>query len=61
MKSCPSTTVASPCTGVCRLDGDEICIGCFRSKDEIVFWIQMSEQEKSLVLSALDERRNIRT
>lgn len=37
--------VSSPCIGVCKLDGDDICIGCFRSQDEIACWTQMSDRE----------------
>jgi hypothetical protein len=51
--------VSSPCTGVCQLDGDEICVGCFRSRDEIAGWMQMSDREKLSVITALDGRREI--
>lgn len=49
--------VSSPCNGVCQLDDGEICIGCFRSKNEIAGWTQMNDREKSFVIAALDERR----
>jgi uncharacterized protein len=51
--------VLSPCTGVCKLDGDDICIGCFRSKDEIACWTQMSDREKYFTIVALDGRREM--
>lgn len=50
----------SPCNGICRLDGDDICAGCFRSKDEITRWRQLSDHEKSAVISALAEREKNR-
>jgi hypothetical protein len=49
--------VSSPCTGVCKLDGDDICIGCFRSKDEIARWTQMSDREKLFVIARLTDRK----
>ena len=38
--------VASPCTSVCQLDADELCIGCGRTVDEIMGWTRMSAGEK---------------
>ena len=38
--------VASPCTSVCKLDADELCIGCGRSVEEIMGWTRMSAAEK---------------
>ena len=48
--------VPSPCTGVCQLDGGDLCTGCFRSKDEIAGWTQMNDREKSAVNAALPGR-----
>jgi predicted Fe-S protein YdhL (DUF1289 family) len=47
----------SPCIGVCRLDGNDVCLGCFRSRDEIARWTQMTDSERFLVMAALDERK----
>jgi hypothetical protein len=52
----PSIT-ASPCTGICRLAGDDICLGCFRTRDEITGWMAMSDAEKAAVNLAATERR----
>jgi predicted Fe-S protein YdhL (DUF1289 family) len=49
--------VPSPCTGFCRLDGGDICTGCFRSKDEIAGWMRSDDREKSSVVAARDGRR----
>ena len=36
----PDTTVASPCLKICQVrKGDEVCVGCLRSMDEIRDWI----------------------
>jgi uncharacterized protein len=51
--------ILSPCTGVCKLDGNDICTGCFRSKDEIVYWMQMNDRETFSAIAALDGRRKI--
>jgi hypothetical protein len=49
--------IASPCTDVCKLDSHGICLGCFRKKEEIANWLQMTDREKFLVFVALDGRR----
>jgi predicted Fe-S protein YdhL (DUF1289 family) len=48
---------ASPCNGICRLDREEICVGCFRTRAEIGRWTQLNDVEKSFVLAARDGRR----
>ncbi len=40
-------TIASPCSGVCQLDVQGLCLGCRRSGREIAFWRQMSDVERS--------------
>ncbi|HET7626334.1 MAG TPA: DUF1289 domain-containing protein [Verrucomicrobiae bacterium] len=49
--------VSSPCVKICQLDQRGICLGCFRSLDEIARWSRMTEHEKAQVTAALDERR----
>jgi uncharacterized protein len=62
MKSLPTATISSPCTGVCRLDDDEICTGCLRSKDEIANWTQMNDHDKFSINAALAGRwKNVAT
>jgi uncharacterized protein len=38
----------SPCVGICSATalGDEICIGCGRSFDEVRLWNTLSDEEK---------------
>ena len=37
--------VQSPCVGACCLDDVQVCLGCFRSRDEIVQWWESSDEE----------------
>jgi len=57
MKSLPPATSSSPCNGVCQLDDHDICLGCFRSGDEIARWTRMSDCEKTAVHAALNRRQ----
>ena len=37
---------STPCIGVCRLDRDNLCMGCRRSLGEIAAWSRLSEAER---------------
>lgn len=53
--------MTSPCTGVCTLDPlDTICIGCFRSRDEITLWRSSTDGERQLILDRAQERKTAR-
>lgn len=47
-----TTTLESPCIGICALD-DLICLGCGRSVDEIQAWPQASESERGIILQRI--------
>lgn len=53
-----SPEVESPCIKVCTLDASgQVCTGCFRNLDEIGFWSEMSNAERTEVLGRIAERR----
>lgn len=45
-----SDVVKSPCIDVCELDERNICIGCWRTLDEIAAWSKLNDQQKIVVL-----------
>ncbi len=49
------TAINSPCVNVCRMQGN-LCLGCYRTLDEIAGWSQMSDTEKRQVLSKVANR-----
>lgn len=53
----PVATVESPCISVCQVNGDEVCLGCGRTIDEITAWRELSDAEKAQVLELAAERR----
>ena len=57
----PMPAILTPCTGVCTLDGDGICLGCHRTTDEIAGWGLMDDDERlrlmDVVLPAREARR----
>ena len=50
-------TVSSPCVSICVLDDNDICVGCFRSGDEITDWGMLDDQGKLEVLEKCSQRR----
>ena len=38
--------VITPCIGLCDLDENDICIGCYRSASEISGWQNKTEDEQ---------------
>jgi uncharacterized protein len=39
--------ILSPCVGICQLDPQGYCLGCFRTGDEIARWRGMSDAERT--------------
>ncbi len=49
--------VKSPCVAVCALDEDDICLGCYRTADEITDWFMASDDDKRAIVRRSEERR----
>ena len=50
--------IESPCIRVCTLDAaGDLCLGCFRTLDEIGAWSSLSDPERRHVLERLAGRR----
>ncbi len=49
--------IKSPCIEVCALDDHNVCIGCYRTADEIIDWFSASDDRKRDILEALKRRR----
>ena len=55
-----SQCVPSPCVSVCRMQADNsLCLGCFRTIDEIIAWGRMVEPDKRLVWRRITERAGL--
>ena len=49
--------VLSPCIAVCKMDAaSQLCIGCYRTLDEIARWSRMDDGAKRAVWSAITQR-----
>ncbi|MGA0925280.1 MAG: DUF1289 domain-containing protein [Lutimaribacter sp.] len=51
--------VASPCVKICVVHPQErICVGCFRTIDEIARWSRMGQDERQDVVNVLPGRQS---
>jgi predicted Fe-S protein YdhL (DUF1289 family) len=49
---------ASPCISVCALDENDVCMGCYRTADEITEWFMATPEEKRRILRQAAKRRD---
>lgn len=49
-------SIHSPCIKVCKIDEDQMCIGCGRTLSEIAAWSRMSLDEQRTVNEAAARR-----
>ncbi len=47
----------SPCVSVCSLNAAGVCVGCYRSADEITDWLMAAAEEKRAILRRAEQRR----
>lgn len=48
--------IKSPCVSVCALDDDDICVGCYRTGNEISHWGSYDNDQRKEVLKRCHER-----
>ena len=52
------TSVPSPCNSICTIDAKlGVCIGCYRTLDEIASWMRFSDDREREVVRSLPARR----
>ena len=58
MSSNPDS-LSSPCTRNCCLNDDDICLGCFRSVNEISLWTKVDEKTRHDFLINAENRKKV--
>ena len=53
-------SIPNPCIRHCCLDQDDICLGCYRSLDEILRWSQSTNEQKQNILDVCAQRKSER-
>ena len=49
--------IPSPCIGVCEVNNKGFCKGCFRSREERLYWLELSSEQKRQVVRLCQSRR----
>lgn len=53
-----STPIKTPCVKVCFVDPKAgLCVGCFRTMEELGKWTRYSDAEREQIMGALPERQ----
>ena len=60
-RSINTNSIQSPCVQICELGLDDICRGCFRSRDEIGVWAQSNDSQKQSIVATARLRRVARS
>ena len=48
----------SPCTKVCQIHPEmRLCVGCYRTIDEIASWSRLSDPERREIMEKLPDRK----
>jgi uncharacterized protein len=48
--------VKNPCKLICKYDHNSVCMGCYRSREEVSKWPEYSEKEKLEVFEKIIKR-----
>lgn len=57
----PLQRVESPCVGNCCLDDDDVCLGCYRTLEEIKAWGLIDDEARVGILKAVFQRTQQKT
>ena len=49
--------IASPCVDNCCLNEEDVCLGCFRSLDEILGWRAVNNEQRQEFLALAIHRK----
>ena len=52
-----NSKIKSTCIHVCTKDENGICLGCYRSMEEIRAWYKNTDEEKLKTIAKADNRR----
>lgn len=49
--------VRSPCVSICVLNDDDVCVGCYRTGQEITDWFMSDNDQRRAILAKSLQRR----
>jgi predicted Fe-S protein YdhL (DUF1289 family) len=55
-----TSPVQSPCIGVCRVDAEQVCVGCGRHIDEVMIWPRAGDSIRRRICDNARQRLAVR-
>ena len=52
----PEKKIKNPCRLICKYDNKSICMGCYRTREEVSNWAKYSDEEKLKVFDKIIDR-----
>ena len=49
--------IPNPCRRICKMNNKGYCIGCFRSRNERLYWNEFTPFQKQLIVNLCEKRR----
>lgn len=49
--------VPSPCVGVCQSGPKGYCVGCYRTRDERLYWLKVDDAAKRTIIRSCQRRK----
>lgn len=50
------TTISTPCVRLCKLNAEQVCIGCGRTKSDIMVWTHIEETDRKQLMEEAKSR-----
>lgn len=57
MKQIEIFEISSPCIGVCQSGPKGYCVGCYRSREERLHWVNIEQDVQSKIIKACGQRK----
>jgi predicted Fe-S protein YdhL (DUF1289 family) len=52
-------SVPSPCVRNCCLNEEDVCLGCFRTLNEIIGWSESNNETRLIILQKAEKRQQL--
>lgn len=49
--------INKPCIKKCSLNEEDVCLGCFRTFDDMIIWNKANQEEKTKMIKIAEQRK----
>lgn len=47
--------IPNPCKSICKLNSNDVCIGCHRTKKEVAEWPKLSNEQRYDIITRINK------